>query len=283
MIPDDWESWLVRADELSIRGDDRGQLLVLEHRGGADRAHAWQLADAWMATSAEQLGESTLELYLWIRSLAPIVDPPTPELVLPTFARPISQLLAQLDRDATYEAGEVAPVFAQYREQVLAAMRAWIDRAFDGVPPPDEDHRTLRQGEAADNHDMVDRSLDHLGRWQDLPDRELLECQWALSHLDAQGIRYYAPAVMTFALRQGVRWHQHWITESFEYTLQRSSEALRAYQLRRFELLDRAQRAAIYAYTLVAGHVEAAKAWAPVFEAERTAERPDWFELYWPS
>lgn len=203
--------------------------------------------------------------------------------MLPTFARPISQLLAQVDRDATYETGDVAPVFAQYREQVIAAMRVWIEHAFDGVPPPDEDHYTIRQGEAADSHAMVDRSLDHSGRWQDLPDHELLDSQWALPHLDEQGIHYYIPAIMTFALRQGSRWHRHWITESLEYTLQRSSGNLRAYQLRRFRLLARAQRAAIYAYTLVAGHQEAAQAWAPVFEAERTGERADWFEIYSPT
>ncbi len=280
---EDWDSWLVHADELSIRGDDRGQLLVLEHRGGADRARAWQLADDWMITWAEHLGETNLDEYLWIRSLAPLVDPPTPALVLPTFAQPISQLLAQLDLAATYEAGEVAPVFARHRERVIEAMRVWIDQVFDGVPVPDEDHFTIRQGEAADSHDMVDRSLDHVGRWQDLPDQELLDCQWALPHLDEQGIHYYAPAVMIFALRQGSRWHTQWITESLEYTLQRSSGSLRTYQLGRLQLLDRAQRAAIYAYTLVAGHEDAAKAWAPVSEAERTGERADWFELFSPS
>ncbi len=280
---EDWDSWLVHADELSLRGDERGQLLVLEQRGGVDRARAWELADDWMTTWAEQLGETNLDEYLWIRSLAPLADPPTPALVLPTFARPISQLLAQLDRDARYEDGNTAPVLTQHRAQVVAALRAWIEHAFDGVPPPDEVHRTIRQGEAADNHDMVDRSLDHVGRWQDLPDQELLDSQWALPYLDEQGIQYYAPAVMTFALRQPRRWHEHWITESFEYSLQPSGAGLRNYQHNRLRLLDRRQRAAIYAYTLVMTHAEAASAWARVFEAERTGERTDWFELFSPT
>lgn len=284
-LPDDWESWLVHADELTARGDERGELLVLEQRGGADRARAWDLVDDWMLTRSELVGESCFECYLWIRSLTPLADPPTPNHLLPVFAQPLSQLIALIDLEAPWLPGDVAPVFERHRERVTAAMLAWIDRAFDGVPPPDDKHYTIRQAEAADNHAWSDRSLDHLGRWQDLPDQELLDNQWALPHLDDRGIDYYAPAIMSFALRQpyGTRWHTHWITESLEYTLQPSEANLRSWQRGKFQWFDRAQRAAIYAYTLVANHPEAAAAWARVWQAERDRERDDWFALFSPT
>ena len=76
-----------------------------------------------------------------------------------------------------------------------------IEDAFDGVPPPDADHLTLYQAEAADHWGTTDRSRDALGRWQDLPDQHVLDCQWALPWLDAQGMRHYLPAIMTYVLR----------------------------------------------------------------------------------
>jgi hypothetical protein len=262
---EDRESWLVHADELTARGDARGELLVLEDRG----VRAWEGADDWM-TSVD-LGEDALEDYLWIRRLSPLVDAP-----VATFARPISQLLALVDVET-----RDTEIFAQHRADIIVAMRAWIDLAFDGVPPPDEDHSTLRQAEAADNYDYTaDRSQDFLGRWQDLPVEELLACQWAIPHLDEQGMHYYLPAVMTVAV--GQRYHENWITESCEYSLQPSKGNLRDYQRTRLRLLDRGQRAAIYAHTLVCSYAEAAAAWARVYQAERTGERVDWFELFSP-
>ena len=276
-LPDDWGSWLVFADALSERGDDRGQFLVLEHRAQDIGA----LADDWMATWGNTLCADDGEQYKLFRRLATLATADiTPDDLRPTFARPVSQLLALL------EPGEslglpLSPVFALQRERVVAAVLAWIDRAFDGVPVPDEDHRTIYQAEAADSYASCDRSRDHLGRWQDLPDAHLLENQWALAHLDEQGIHYYLPAVMSFALRDPPG-NDYWLTESLEYTLEPSSPDLRDYEQLRLALLDRAQRAAIYAFTLTRRYSNAAVAWARVFEAERTGERPDWFELYSP-
>jgi hypothetical protein len=294
-LPDDWPSWLVYADALSVRGDERGLLLVLAHR--LDTARATATPDehdalrgelearelAWL-TSRLDPSRHLHEAYARCRALAPLGrGAPTPADLLGVFRRPMSQLLALVDIERWVAGSEEPAAFAVHLQQVRAAVISWIDRAFDGVPPPDEAHRTLHQAEAADSYDTCDRSRDHLGPWQQLPEQQLLANQWALAHLDEQGIRYYAPAVMTFALRHSGRHpDDHWLTESFEYTLQPSGPELRGSDQQRFSLLDRAQRAAIYAYTVARGHDVAMQAWARVFEAEREAAREDWFALFSP-
>jgi hypothetical protein len=276
-LPDDWDSWLVLADALSDTGDVRGQLLVLEH-GREDIA---VLADDWLGTWCYQLADDDVETYQALRELGPLARRAPSELA-PVYAQPLSQLLALLEPRVEPRAG-VSPVLALQRRRAIAATLAWIDRAFDGVPAPDLDHRTLHQAEAADNYESCDRSRDHLGRWQELPDEQLLANQWALAHLDAQGLHYYTPAVMSFALRNG---SQHagdlWITESLEYTLQPSATHLRDYQLERFALFEREQRAAIYAFTCVAGHRVAADAWRRVLVAAHAAHVDHWFERFNP-
>jgi len=87
--------------------------------------------------------------------------------------------------------------FTRFRSDVIAE----IDAAFDGVPPPDADHNTLYQAQANDSYEECDQSRDHFGRWQDLPGSHLQDCPSAMSYLDAQGYRYYLPAIMTAYLR----------------------------------------------------------------------------------
>jgi uncharacterized protein (TIGR02996 family) len=279
-LPDDWDSWLVYADQLTERGDPRGEILVLEHRRDPE---AKVLADAWIAGWGEQLFDEDADHHAWLRTLEPLAGAPTPPDLRPAFARPISQLLALLEPSDHAREG-LSPVLQLQRDRVLAATIAWIERAFDSVPAPDDAHRTIEQAEAADNYEEHDRSGAHLGRWQELPDDHLLANQWALSHLDEQGIHYYVPAAMCFALRHHISHNaaDHWITESLEYTLQPSGANLRDYEQRRFALFDRAQRQAIYAFALVRGHTVGAAAWSRVYEAERERERADWFELYSP-
>lgn len=78
-----------------------------------------------------------------------------------------------------------------------------IEMAFDGVPPPEE--LTLHAAEAHDDwgydNDALHRKKDHTGRWQDVPDEHLYNCQHALSYLDKVGMRYYLPAFMSWYLR----------------------------------------------------------------------------------
>ncbi|MCW5805373.1 MAG: hypothetical protein KIT31_23590 [Deltaproteobacteria bacterium] len=283
-LPDDWDSWLVFADALAEAGDARGELLVLEHRLAThpDPDVRWEadvLADEWLEAYGYDIGDDNRDACVWFRDLAPVAARAPADLA-PAFARPLAQLLALLATDQ--DQPHMSPVLALQRERVIRAMLAWIDRAFDGIPVPGKNHRTIHQAEAADNHDGCDRSRDHLGRWQDLPDEHLLVNQWALPHLDGAGLHYYAPAVMSFALRHPHHERDTWITQSFEFTLVPSKGDLRAYQESRFERFDRAQRAAIYAFTRVAGHRDGAAAWQRVFEAERDGERADWFDLFSP-
>jgi hypothetical protein len=283
-LPDDWGSWLVLADALCEQGDERGQLLVLEHRlatvalAPAEatelRREADAIADAWLASWGDFLRSDDAEQCAWSRRLAPLAE----------LAHPISQLLALLEPSDDVALG-LSPPLALHRDRVLAAARAWIERAFDGVPVPDAHHRTIFQAEAADGYGSCDRSRDHLGRWQDLPDEHLLVNQWAFPHFDEQGICYYLPAAMSFALRHHLIPHagDSWLTTSLAYTIQPSKRELRAYQQGRFALLDRGQRGAIYAFARATDNITAAIAWATVFEAERGSERADWFELFSPA
>jgi hypothetical protein len=129
-----------------------------------------------------------------------------------------------------------------------------IERAFDGVPFPGKKHRSLFQAEAADNWAGCDQSRDHTGRWQDLPREHILACQFALSHLDAQGTQYYLPAVMSFIVREhDQRRADHgnrWIFESVEYGLAFAlhDRGLHDYQQERYRLFTPAQLAAVAAF-----------------------------------
>jgi hypothetical protein len=67
-----------------------------------------------------------------------------------------------------------------------------IARAFDGVP-----QGTTRLVDAWNwGCDEAARRESHRGRWQDVPDAELWANPDGLSHLDAAGLRYYAPRLM---------------------------------------------------------------------------------------
>lgn len=274
---DGWPAWLVHADALTEAGDERGELLVLDYQGQPvrDRALAW--VESWRAY---------LPYYdvLAFEALCdmPRLAPRAPADLAAPYAQPISQLLALLELGNEQSWDEVSAPFERQHARIAAATLAWIDRAFDGVPPPDEAHRTIHQAEAADNHDMCDRSRDHFGRWQDLPEAHLLANQWAVPHLDVQGMHYYIPAVMTFALRYAGTGHleDRWITESLGYTLGRAKPNLRDYQRARFAAFDHGQRAAILAYVLTAGVSDAIGPWMRVLDYEREGPRADWYDHF---
>ena len=294
-LPELWDDWLVYADGLAARDDSRGRLLVLEHRLTSSELHgraAEELrrqvetqTEDWIAEHQSELCGRDAAFLDWHRDLVRGLRPRRrcPTALVQRLELPRSQLLATIELGAP-DSGD-CPALALYRRQVVSSVIGWIQRAFDGVPVPDESHRTLFQAEAADNYSQCDRSRDHMGRWQDLPDDHLLANQWALPHLDMQGIHYYLPAVMCFDLRHLFDAHPEdsWITESLEYTLQPSTGSLRAYQQARFQLLDCEQRAAVYAFTVVAGQHQGAAAWRRVFEAEAAEPHDDWFALYSPA
>jgi len=99
-------------------------------------------------------------------------------------------------------------------EQRRAALIAEINEAFDGVTR--EDGITLHEAIALDNYasqqdeKMAARRLDRETCWQEVTDKEICECQSALSFLDWKGFRYYIPAFMIIGLRQ-MQWPSaHW-------------------------------------------------------------------------
>jgi len=165
----------------------------------------------------------------------------------------------------------------QERERVERTLEV-IERAFDGVPLPDEEHRTLHQAEAWDAYAKIDQHRDHKGRWQDLPESHIHECTQALAHLDEQGIQYYLPALMSHFIKTP-RDRKLWSYSSLLLTLQPSTGDLKAYQQRRFSLLTPMQREAIVAYL---EHIEAAEEdlqpWRRVLE---TGDDPDWFRKFY--
>lgn len=155
-----------------------------------------------------------------------------------------------------------------------------IDCVFDGVPPPDQNHRTLFQAEAWDSYNTCSQKHDHRGKWQDLPSEHLVKCQWALPHLDEQGIHYYLPAVMIDYLRTPPE-KRTWLHESLGYTIDPATVPnLQQYQRERFFPLSVAQRRAILNFAHYSGASQRTiAAWARAVEA---GDRPDWVNSFHP-
>lgn len=158
----------------------------------------------------------------------------------------------------------------QARKADVAPVLDVIHRAFDGVSPPDREHRTLFQAEAWDSYERVDQSKDHLGKWQDLPDAHIDKCRYALSHLDEQGIHFYLPALMGYFLRSTK-------SHGLLFTLVPSTGELKAYQRKRFKLFTLEQRKAILAFLEFAGE-SSVEPWRRVVEC---GENPDWFRKFY--
>jgi hypothetical protein len=76
-----------------------------------------------------------------------------------------------------------------------------IDTAFDGVLFPGPAHLSLYQAEAEDDRECCSQERDHKGRWQSVPEHQMLECEFALPHLKGPSLHYYLPAIMSFAVR----------------------------------------------------------------------------------
>ncbi len=159
----------------------------------------------------------------------------------------------------------------------IGPVLALVEEAFEGVPPPDREHRTLFQAEAWDSYERVDQSRDHRGPWQDLPEAHLSDCGFALPHLDAQGIRYYLPAIMTSALQAR---RPLLIHDALRFTLVPSVGDLKDYQRRRIALLTFSQRQAILAFLEALDDVteEELRPWRRVVEA---GDDPSWLDRFY--
>ncbi|KIG16782.1 hypothetical protein DB30_04126 [Enhygromyxa salina] len=160
----------------------------------------------------------------------------------------------------------------------LADILDQIERAFDGVPYP-VSGRSLHQANAWDDYETCDDSRDHKGRWQDIPDAHFERCQWALAHLDVEGMHYYLPAAMSFTLRTRDSGPSI-LHESVVFTLQPSMGDLREYQRQRFARLTAPQRAAIYGFLQRwSDDPDITLAWKQVVMRDRERpDRDDWFD-----
>ena len=83
-----------------------------------------------------------------------------------------------------------------------------IADAFDGVERGNG--TTWMEGEGMDNHASPEelaaaRALDAEGRWQDVPPDRFEMYSSPPWFLNAEGFRYYLPAVMTWSLTEGAR------------------------------------------------------------------------------
>ena len=118
-----------------------------------------------------------------------------------------------------------------------------IYQAFDDVEQPKD--LTLHVAEAHDAYDYTNdqkhQKKDFIGRWQDLPDAHILECQSALSFVDKIGMRYYLPAYMIWYLKNldsEQTWNDH-VLYSLDPSL--SNPQLSAYHQERFSLFNKEQ------------------------------------------
>ena len=174
------------------------------------------------------------------------------------------------------------------RHSLAAYLCGVIELAFDGVPPPDEAHQTLYQAEAADHRGNADRSRDALGRWQDLPDQHVLDCQWAIPWLDAHGMHHYLPAMMTYVLRTSANhtddgWHagpSHLSQKDWTWLTFLPEGDRRERLARSLGLFSREQRRALGEFLWFQEANPALRAaWLRLMEAERDASRADWLDI----
>ena len=153
-----------------------------------------------------------------------------------------------------------------------------IERAFDGVPSPGPDQRTLFQAEAWDGYRVVDQRRDHLGRWQELSPEAILQCPNALPHLDEAGVRYYLPAILSLMLRS-TRARRSWLHASLHFFLEPGEGELKDDQRKKLALLDPRQRSAILSFLEWSDEAteSALSAWRRVVEG---GDDPSWFRSF---
>ena len=253
LAPEDWEGWLVLADQLSRRQDGRGQLLRLNH---ALVCGAWtseerqarvvqleQQVALWLVMHVSTIGvaeaESVERYTLWRKDFAQL-QKVAPPCLSEAMAWTGAQVLGQASADSRWVTG----ICDAACQEVIA----WIGEAFAAVPPLDRATRSLRQAQAVDEgRHEVRQAGDSEGPWQEIPDQYLLQNQLALTHLDHHGLLYYLPSVMCFVLRHLCRPHpeDQLLSESLDFTLQPSSPSLQSHQRRRMSLLTAPQRGAI--------------------------------------
>jgi len=301
--PADWTGWLALAKWLDAQADLRGEMVLLEHRlriegepeAAGTREWVRLLAESWVEEWRSRLSKDDQTwIDFWMRvapSLRALTGAPT--TLVEVLSVSASQLLAMLETEPnpTVDAPSLLSLTCA---KLIDALIAWITHAFQGVKVPDKGHKTLYQANAWDDYEWCDRSRDHTGCWSTLPEQQLLDNEWALPHLDEQGIHYYLPALMCFHLRHFLQGHpaDGMLTESLGYTLEPTSLKLRDHQKERFSRLNEEQRRTIYAFTLCTSQEEwprdypfilfsnndTADAWRRAIDGDSGG----WFERFFP-
>lgn len=129
-----------------------------------------------------------------------------------------------------------------------------IEAAFNGVA---RSETSLRQFRLTDKKGMSGKITKEEwneagrtrvdGRWQEVPDSEILECDCVLAHMQAEEFRYFLPAYMRYSLRNLTsEYHENLICGMtiFSLTLSKRGD-LRAYVLKQWSLLDNRQKVGI--------------------------------------
>ena len=158
-----------------------------------------------------------------------------------------------------------------------------IEAAFDGASPPPAGHRSLLEAEAWDGYEQANRSGEHLGRWQDLPEELLHRCSNALTYLDGHGFRYYLPAIMTARLRPGLLPHrgEPMICDSLDFALlpDRGDAGARRHALEQLGRLSPEQRRVVADYVVLTHDESLAR---DRWRRAAAVEGARWFDVWWP-
>ncbi|MFT7581587.1 MAG: hypothetical protein ACI9MR_003265, partial [Myxococcota bacterium] len=185
----------------------------------------------------------------------------------------------------------------------FSAVAAEIERAFDGVPPPGPDDRTLYDAELAYKFGVTDGHIHppaHRGRWQDLPFAELEACGGAAVYLDAAGLHYYAPAIMIrnlhweewFMDAQEYTWDPQdpglflGLFESYGFTVSPSpgSDSGREHLRDRWARFTAPQRRALHAFLVaIGGDRDGLAGWARAVAHDESGAPGPWFDAFWPA
>lgn len=175
------------------------------------------------------------------------------------------------------------------------ALVAQIEQAFDGVPRPDVGSYTLATKEPADPN--VARVADGLPtRWQTLSFEDITGDPWGLARLDAAGMHYYIPAIMTSKLRR-LESHKDApfiaVFEATNYALsQQSPYRLREYTRGRLSRFTKTQRRAVHDFAMATvGDVDDGDDvadgdrgdWSQVIAHDASGAERDWFDVFWPA
>lgn len=272
---------------------DLGGRSIGEPAPGAEVAVAAGRAGHW-STAAAPVGQPPEGGVLWCEPEEPHAPWTQHQLIFVEWAGQIlAQALVRADEEAARREAEVQ------RVEQLTALMAAVDLAFDGVPAPSEPHPTIHAAEAADwpTASTYTPSRDHRGRWQELPRQHLRECPYALVRLDAEGLHYYLPAIMTAAIRQELASRDGetpadpplFLVERLgDHLTPGGDDGGRAWTRERLRLLTGPQRAVVGAYvhlmmsSSLASAVRAQEAWARVAEHDRAPGPDSWFDAWWP-